>query len=225
MSNEIITLRLPMPFHLGLVNCYLIKTEGGFFLIDTGGSNNRQALLGALRNAGCQPGLLKLILLTHGDFDHTGNAASLRQVFGAQIAMHAADAGMLARGDMFEGRKKPNAVIRALIPLFARFGKAERCAPDVLLRDGDDLSGYGLDARVISIPGHSKGSIGILTRGGDLFCGDLLENLKQPALGSIMDDPATARVSNERLGSLEINTVHPGHGRSFEYERNYFTPG
>ena len=81
--------------------------------------------------------------------------------------------------------------------------------------DGDDLSEYGFDARVLSIPGHSKGSIGVLTAAGDLFCGDLLENAKEPATNSIMDDPAACGASLETLQHFEINTVYPGHGRPF----------
>ena len=45
--------------------------------------------------------------------------------------------------------------------------------PDVLLEDGQDLSSYGLDARVVLLPGHSRGSIGILTGDGSLFCGEI----------------------------------------------------
>lgn len=33
------------------------------------------------------PGTLKLVLLTHGDFDHIGNAAYFRFAFGARIAI------------------------------------------------------------------------------------------------------------------------------------------
>ncbi|MCU0486637.1 MAG: MBL fold metallo-hydrolase [Anaerolineales bacterium] len=216
MKSQIQTIPLPMPFHMGLVNSYLIQMEGAFFLIDTGSSSSRKVLVEALKNAGCQPGLLKLILLTHGDYDHTGNAAYLRSVFGAKIAMHAADVGMLVRGDMFEGRKSPNVLIRILLPMLSGFGKAERCAPDILLLDGEQLSAYGLDARVISIPGHSQGSIGILTEEGELFCGDLLENLKKPALGSIMDDVPTARTSLQKLRDLNVQVIFPGHGHPFQ---------
>ncbi len=96
-----------------------------------------------------------------------------------------------------------------------RFGKAERCTPDLYLEDGDGLSEYGFDAKIISIPGHSKGSIGILTAVGALFCGDLFENLNKPMLNSIMDDLATANASVEKLKGLQINTVYPGHGKPF----------
>jgi glyoxylase-like metal-dependent hydrolase (beta-lactamase superfamily II) len=200
---------------MGRVNCYLIETGAGYVLIDTGGSNSREALVGELESAGCGPGLLKLIVLTHGDFDHTGNAAYLRNVFGAKIAMHYDDLGMVERGDMFANRNKPNFIIRMLLPVFSGFGTSERFAPDLLVEDGDDLSGYGFDARVISIPGHSKGSIGILTAGADLFCGDLLVNTDRPDLNSLIDDLAAADASIQKLGSMRIGTVYPGHGRPF----------
>jgi len=75
MSIEIKTISLLLPYKLGGVNCYLIETDTGYILIDTGGSNRRTDLEKELESAGCQTGNLKLIVLTHGDFDHTGNAA------------------------------------------------------------------------------------------------------------------------------------------------------
>ena len=218
MPQGIKTIRLLLPLKLGSVNCYLIKTDTGDILIDTGGANKRTELEKALESAGCQPGNLQLIVLTHGDFDHTGNAAYLRARFGTKIAMHHDDSGMAERGDMFWNRKKPNILVRMmtpLLPILYGFGKAERFTPDLYLEDGYDLSEYGIDAKALSIPGHSKGSIGILTAGGDLFCGDLFENTDTPDLNSIMDDLAAANASVQRLQSLEIHTVYPGHGEPF----------
>ena len=97
MSYRIKTFRLPLPYRLGSVNCYLIGSQAGYLLIDTGGPNQRLALEKGLADAGCRPGRLKLIVLTHGDFDHTGNAAYLREKFGAKLAMHAGDSGMAVR--------------------------------------------------------------------------------------------------------------------------------
>jgi hydroxyacylglutathione hydrolase len=214
-QREIKIISLPLPFRMGTVNCYLIQTSEGFILIDTGGTNNRVDLLIELDRAGCKPGLLKLILLTHGDFDHTGNAAYLRSVFGGKIGMHADDAGMVSAGDMFVNRKKPNPIVRLLLPLFSKFGKADQFSPDVFFKDGDELSEYGIEACVISTPGHSKGSIGILTSAGEFFCGDLLENIKKPVLNSLTDDFVEANASLQRLGNLRIESVYPGHGKAF----------
>jgi hydroxyacylglutathione hydrolase len=209
------TIPLVLPLHMGYVNCYLLAVSGGFILIDTGSSNVRQQLYRELESAGCSTDTLKLILITHGDFDHTGNAASLRSRFGTRVAMHPDDAGMAELGDMFVNRKKPNVLVRALVPRLTGFGKSERFTPDVLVEQGYDLSPLGLAAKVLHLPGHSAGSIGLLTGNGELFCGDLFENVKGPKLNSIMDDPASARISLSRLQSLEINTVYPGHGRPF----------
>ena len=93
--------------------------------------------------------------------------------------------------------------------------KNERFTPDIYLEEGYDLSEFGLDAKVIHFPGHSAGSIGILTSNGDLFCGDLLENTKKPAKNSIIADKQAFNTSIEKLQQLKINTVYPGHGESF----------
>ena len=221
MPQKIKTISLLLPYKLGSVNCYLIETDTGYILIDTGCSNKRTDLEKEVESAGCKPGNLKLIVLTHGDFDHTGNAACLSKKFGTKIAMHNDDLGMAERGDMFWNRKKGNILLRIIASILFGFGKSERFKPDFYIGDGYDLSGYGFDAKVLHIPGHSKGSIGILTAGGDLICGDLLSNWDkpdQPDINSIMDDSAAANTSVEKLKSLKINTVYPGHGKPFPME-------
>ncbi len=218
MPQDINILSLPMPLRMGIVNCYLIKTAAGHVLIDTGCSNARKELLAQLEGSGCTPTSLKLVILTHGDFDHIGNAAYLRSAFGARLAMHRDDSGMAERGDMFVNRKKPNLIIGTLLPLFTGFGASERFTPDVLLDEGCDLSQYGLAAKVVCLPGHSKGSVGILTATGELFCGDLFENTKGPALNSLMDDSTAAKASVAKLEAPKIRTVYPGHGQPFARE-------
>jgi glyoxylase-like metal-dependent hydrolase (beta-lactamase superfamily II) len=213
------TIRLPMPFRLGSVNAYLLRTDKGFTLIDTGPPGSRSVLTRELDDAGCQPSTLQLIILTHGDFDHTGNAAYLRTTFQAAIAMHIGDLGMTEQGNMFWNRSRDNALIRFLAPVLFRFGKSLRFKPDLYLNDGDSLADHGLDARILSLTGHSSGSIGILTADGALFCGDLLENLDRPKLNSIMDDLSAATSSLERLTGLGDLTVYPGHGEPFRLDQ------
>ncbi|MCF7826338.1 MAG: MBL fold metallo-hydrolase [Candidatus Marinimicrobia bacterium] len=210
---------LPLRFKLGTVNCYLLKVNSGYILIDTGGTNNRSALEEKLRNAGCIPGNLKLIILTHGDFDHIGNASYLRQKYKAELAMHQDDFGMIEHGDMFWNRKKPNIFIKILAGLLFKLKKADRAKPDLTIHEGFDLSGYGLSLAVVHVPGHSMGSIGILASGGEFFCGDLFENTKQPTLNTIMDDIETAYLSVERLRKINISTIYPGHGEPFTMDQ------
>jgi glyoxylase-like metal-dependent hydrolase (beta-lactamase superfamily II) len=216
VSQEIKTIGLSLPYRLGSVNCYLIKTGTGYILIDTGGPNKRKELEKELDNAGCKIEQLKLIVLTHGDFDHTGNAAYLSKKFDTTIAMHYDDTGMVERGNMFWNREKGNILISLLSSIFFGFSKSKRFKPDVYIDDGFHFSEYGFNAKVIHIPGHSKGSIGILTADGNLICGDLLINSDKPKLNSIMDNLETAHKSIEKLESFKINTVYPGHGEPFQ---------
>lgn len=219
---EIIPITLPLPYKMGTVNCYLVKTAVGFILIDTGSPNQRKALQQEIEAAGCKPGDLKLIAITHGDFDHIGNAAYLRKVYKAPIALHPDDSGMAEYGNMFWNRKSGGAFLRAissLIPKLFGFGPEERFHPDLALQDGETLTSYGLDAQVHLLGGHSKGSIGILTNQGDLFCGDLIDNTKQPMLSSIMDDHETAISSLRKLHTHEVRKVFPGHGKPFPMEK------
>jgi len=205
--------------YLMAVNCYLVKTPSGYFLIDTGLPKRRNDLVRELETVGCKPGDLKLIIITHGHLDHNGNTAYLRERYDTKIAMHNGDSAMTVSGDMFRGMKGLTvAIVRMMLPLVG-LSRYDSFTPDIILEDGHDLSEYGFDARVVHTPGHSKGSIGILTTGGDFFCGDLLVNMDKPAKNTLIDDSAELDASVERLRTLEIKTVYPGHGKPFQMEQ------
>lgn len=202
------------------VNIYLLKTETGYFLIDTGIAKKRDQLENELQEAGCQPGDLKFIILTHGHLDHVGNTAYLRDKYGAKVAMHEGDYGMVESGDMFVDTR--GGVLIGLVGFLMKtlgLSDYEKFTPDTYLEDGQDLSAHGLNATIIHVPGHSKGSIGVLTADGDLFCGDLLVNMGKPAKNTLINDSAELDASVERLKTLEIKTVYPGHGKPFQMEQ------
>jgi len=205
------------------MNCYLIRAESGYVLVDTGVGGSRKLLEKRLKEAGCQPGDLKLVILTHGDSDHAGNAAYLREKFGAKISLHAADVPMVETGDMGWKRKaRPDQVspvfrvIMAASPLFVRAARFEVFKPDFTLDEDFDLSAFGLNARIIHLPGHSKGSIGVLTAAGDLFCGDFVYNM---AGFNMIDDLADHRASYEKIKGLDVKALHPGHGGAIPFDR------
>jgi hydroxyacylglutathione hydrolase len=219
MSQQITPLRLPLPLKFSHVYSYLVKTDKGCFLIDTGMTNARAQIETSLEHLCCPPGELKLILLTHGDFDHSGNARYFRDKYHTRIAMHGDDAGMLENGDMFWKRKIKSNFLKKVAPLIIRFGEKDQCSPDILLEDGASLQEYGWDAVALNTPGHSSGSLCFLTATGDLFCGDLLNNARgKPMLNSMMYDKPAGEASFERLKTLSIKMVYPGHGEPFQWE-------
>ena len=205
--------------NLGGVNCYLVKAGDGYILIDTGFSSKRAFLEKELERAGVVPGNLSLILLTHGDSDHAENCAYLREKYGTRIAMHIDDSGMVENGDMSWNRKsKPDKIsltFRIMMKMFGgpdKPGSFNTFKPDIYVEDGQSLSEYGISAEVLHLPGHSKGSIGILTAGGELFCGDLFYNF---AGFTYIDDLADYHSSINKLKNFTIKTVYPGHGKPF----------
>jgi len=202
---------------LTYVNCYLIKTGGSFILIDTGVANKRKQLEAELTTAGCKPGNLKLIIITHGDSDHTGNAAWLREKYGAKIAMHTLEAAAAESGSMTTNRGKIAFLPRFFLSIF-KLAKKDRYKADLLLENGYDFAVWGWAAKVLHIPGHSLGSIAVFTEAGTLFCGDLLTNLRTPAMTDLIDDRAAALNSVEILKSLPSKIVYPGHGEPFAME-------
>jgi len=205
------------------VNSYLIKCNEGYILIDSGYTKNRTQVQEKIEDLGCKPGAFKLILITHGDFDHIGNVAYLQKKYGGKVAMHRGDLGMAEHGNMFWNRNGINIVLKKLIQIILiltrlKLKKADRFTPDIFLDDGEDLSDYGFNAKVIHFPGHSKGSIGFITSNGDLFCGDLLENLKKPMQGSLVDNKDDFKASISKLKEFSIKKIYPGHGEPFSIE-------
>ncbi len=140
---------------VGGVNCYLLEAGDGYVLIDTGFSAKRKYLDGELRKAlnrsGEVPKQLRLVVLTHGDSDHAGNAKFLREHYDAKVAMHLADSRMVETGDMTWNRKprpdKVSLTFRLMTLVFGRNSAFDTFQPDFYLQDGQYLTEFGLSAR------------------------------------------------------------------------------
>jgi len=124
---------------------------------------------------------------------------------------------MVAEGDLFWSRRRPNLIMRTLAQTLFKLNLQDRFMPDICLHNDDTLTAYGFHGRIVHVPGHTRGSIGILMEDGAFFCGDLFENRKKPTLNSLMDDPSAARASLEKLRKLNIGFVYPGHGVPFPF--------
>ena len=205
------------------VNCFLLPDREGFVLIDTGPAMARRRLVREIERAGYALDDLRLVVVTHGDTDHIGSCAYLQETFGVKVASHALEAPITETGDLQRNRKEtPDRVpwfFKLLMPFGRFFDHAETLTPNVLLEDGQSLSEYGVDATVLHLPGHSKGSIAVLTHAGDLFCGDLFWNTRRPRLHPLIDDLADARASVERLRRLPVRMILPAHGRPFPIDQ------
>ena len=202
---------------LDFVKAFLVKAKDGFVLIDTGMPYHWERLEAELIATGCLPSKLKLVIITHGDRDHIGNCAKLQEKYKAKIAMHEADA-FIAEDGVFLKRKVRTLAGRILI-LLSKLRRQkitlQKFKPDILLKDGQDLEEYEFRAKIIHLPGHTKGSIGILTEEGDLFAGDTFVNSKKPDIAIFIDNFQELKNSVEKLKKLSIKKIYPGHGKPF----------
>lgn len=207
--------------NLGMVNAYLLKAKDGYVLIDTGLPMMWQSLDGQLSAAGCLPGNLKLVIITHGDWDHTGSVVRVRDKYNVKVAMHAGDVPQVENGVMLKRKVRP-LIYRLMMGfrlLMMKLKKTRmslpRFKPDILLSDGQSLAEYGLSAKVIHLPGHTPGSIGVLTDEGDLFAGDTFVNRKKPDTANIVENSESLKDTLSKLRTMNIKMIYPGHGKPF----------
>ena len=213
------------PLRLGLTRCYVIRDRGAI-LVDAGMPWQARSFAGQLARTPVRPDEIRLIVLTHGHFDHAGSAAAIQRLTGARLAVHGADA------DLVEGRRitTPTPQTRwgatmwpALAPLMPAL--ANRCRTHVDLVIGDEglpLADYGVDGRIIHTPGHTDGSLTVLLATGQAFVGCMAHSgppfRLQPDLPIFADHPDELRRSWDRLIALGATCVYPGHGNPFALE-------
>jgi glyoxylase-like metal-dependent hydrolase (beta-lactamase superfamily II) len=232
----------PWVHDLMQANVWLVRGREADLLVDAGMGVGD--LAGALRRRGLAAERPLLLIVTHCHADHAGGAHQFwpRAVHVAEAGLLARPSGWhpllveeygadLAQYFAGEGAADPadaatptwDAAASGLVvgalpePGFdpAAF-TVPPAAPTVQLQEGDILDLGDRACRVLHLPGHSPGSIGLWDeRGGVLFSGDVVYDegmlLDELTGSSIPDYLATM----ERLRELPVERVYAGHGRPF----------
>ena len=192
-------------------NCFLISEKGSAILVDTSRTKYRDKILDA-----CKGKNIKLIILTHGHVDHVQNAAFLSEKLNAPIAMHHADDD-LSKDNLLEPLYAHKLLGKLILALSVKSFQRDEIPPfevELFLTDGDTFEEYGIEAEIIELPGHTKGSIGILVGQQELIVGDALMNMSYPAKSMLYGNWPQVQQSADKISDSPARIIHFGHGNS-----------
>jgi glyoxylase-like metal-dependent hydrolase (beta-lactamase superfamily II) len=196
---------------LGIFNCFLVREDDGFSLVDTNLPGSASMILAASERLG---GPIRRILLTHAHFDHVGSLDALwDKLPGIEVSIGAREARLLA-GDHSLGA---NELRRKLLGF-----PTIRARPSRTLQDGDLIGSL----QAVSSPGHTPGHMAFLdTRDRALLAGDAFVNQMGLIAAGVFKpyfplaawftwDRVAAAKSARKLRDLKPTRLAMGHGKS-----------
>ena len=188
----------------------VLVEKGTAILVDAGLWGSQGLILNGLEKLGLSRDKLRMAVVTHAHPDHSGGLAGLVGDTGIPVGAHKLEA------DIIYGRVTPPSPLgnkllgRITQPAFSKL-LGSPVPVDEQLEDGDVIP-FGTDVRVVHLPGHTEGSIGLhLPQKRTVIVGDALQyklgrRLSPPA-AAVTQDPEGAMASLERLSSMDFDTI------------------
>ncbi|GAA4073009.1 MBL fold metallo-hydrolase [Nonomuraea soli] len=229
---------VPIPINpLRYVLVYALELPDGVAIVDAGWNTDEafQALADGLAVAGFEVTDVKAVLVTHIHPDHYGLAGRIREVSGAWIGLHPADAGLLR--DRYDDEFIESLVARERA-LLVRSGVPEltldelagasmmirhmvsTAIPDRLIEHEEAVGLKGWDLRALWTPGHSPGHLCFVSSERRLmFSGDHVLAKITPIVAVHPQSGANPLAdyldSLKAMKSFEVDEVLPAHEYRF----------
>lgn len=210
-----ITQRRIFPISILNVRIFLIQSQHGYALIDTGIPFHEERIIRVFKSLGVDLTDIHTIILTHGHLDHIGCLAYIQEHSGAVVICQRSIASTLEAGDFEEAVprvfywKLLNPLVSALLGKWLKPVQPQRFV-DISL----DLNEFGLKGRVLHTPGHSPGSCSILLDEGTCFLGDLLREAS-PGIydtGLFFHNRQQILTSLAKIATHKPHTIYLSHG-------------
>ncbi|MFJ6852382.1 MBL fold metallo-hydrolase [Streptomyces sp. NPDC091271] len=225
---------VPLPnTSLRYVLVHVFETDAGPYLVDAGWDTDEafEALSAGLTAIGTRVEDVRGVMVSHVHPDHYGLAHRVREVSGAWVSLHPADAAVLDRleGDRpvesttatLRASGAPREVLERHREAMARFTVRSRIPrPDLLLDDGAEPEVPGWNLTGLWTPGHSPGHMCFwepryaLLLSGDHVLPRITPNVPPPT-GANDDTLGAYLRSLERLEGLDAVEVLPAHEHRF----------
>lgn len=179
-------------------------------LVDAGLWGSQGLIVNGLEQIGLSKKNLRMVVVTHAHPDHSGGLRGLVEGTGIPVGVHRLEA------DIVEGIVPPPSPLQSpglaklTQPLFSKW-MGGPVPVTGRLEDGDVIP-FATEVRVVHLPGHTEGSIGLhLPRKRMIIVGDALQyklgrRLSPPA-AAVTQDPGRAMLSLEKLLEVEFDSI------------------
>lgn len=198
---------------MGGSNSYLLYGTSGAILVDAGMKGSRTKLKKALEKEKTLPHDIKLIVVTHGHYDHVQGLSEIRELTKAPVLVHEKELNDR------ETKNQSTFMYRMIVGIMGKAtpeGESEHIINPEIKMQGEEfeLDEYGVPAKIIHTPGHSPGSISIATEDGQCIVGDTLFNIFPGSLYPIIvADREMLAESYRKLKKEDCGIFYPGHGK------------
>lgn len=211
-----------------VVNAFLYPIQDGYVMIDTGYENTFPSREKRLKKKNISAKEIKYIFLTHAHDDHAG--------FLNEILQENPEIRVILSGKALETLKKgenPNiggcsgTQSYLFCQVLKLFGKGDHTFPPikgefegnlwVLTPENQVEMEETLEGTILETPGHTCDSISLLTKEGNLFCGDLAMSGIPSKNNMIIwiENKGEYEQSWEKVLKSEAKIIYPAHGRPF----------
>lgn len=192
---------------------YIVEIDRELVLVDAGMPGSELQILQRINQFNHSD--LKIILITHAHIDHYGSAAALRNITGAKIAIHSADAAAMAKGKSHLGKARGRGkIVSFLFPLLEKIFQPTPTQADIYFDDRDEFKLNSIGCEVIHTPGHTPGSCTYLIKDQFAFVGDLFSNNGKPHVQKYFaQDWRLIPLSVQTIKSKRPEWTYAGHGK------------
>ncbi len=209
---------------VGYSNTILLVNGPDSILIDTGVKGFLKKIQKMLNQNRLVPEDIKLIILTHTHYDHTGNLYELKKLTGAKVLVHKNEFENLKNGTIPipGGQRFLMKLVSDLGKLIAPgFASPKPFIADLINEDEFDLNPFGIDGKVVHTPGHSPGSQSVIL-GNKIISGDCFMNMNYGVVfPHFADNPYLLLQTWQNIFDMGIKEIYPGHGKLLKTEKAY----